>query len=119
MDKALTGAYGEVIAARYLRDNGYRILDANYRTRLGEIDIIASKRKVIAFVEVKTRVEGSMLRAADAVDYPKRKRIIAAAQSYISQNKIKLQPRFDVAEVYVDGLEVKDFNYIENAYDSE
>ena len=44
MDTKLTGAYGEVVAARYLRDNGYTILAANYRTRLGEIDIIAENR---------------------------------------------------------------------------
>ena len=118
MDTALTGAYGEVITARYLRERGYRILAANYRTRLGEIDIIAANRRYIVFVEVKTRVEGGLIRAADAVDYAKQKRIIATAQSFLSVEKTKLQPRFDVAEVYVDGLEVKDFNYIENAYDS-
>ena len=116
MDTKLTGAYGEVTAARYLRDHGYTILDANYRTRLGEIDIIAENRKYIVFVEVKTRTEGSLIDAALAVDYGKQQRITATAQSYLSKNGIKLQPRFDVAEVYVDGLEVKDFNYIENAY---
>ena len=116
MDTKLTGAYGEVIAARYLRDHGYTILDANYRTRLGEIDIVAANRKYIVFVEVKTRSEGSLIDAALAVDYQKQQRISATAQSYISANRVKLQPRFDVAEVYVNGLEVKDFNYIENAY---
>ena len=116
MDTKLTGAYGEVVAARYLRDNGYTILAANYRTRLGEIDIIAENRKFIVFVEVKTRTEGSLIDAALAVDYGKQQRIAATAQSYLSKNGIKLQPRFDVAEVYVDGLEIKDFNYIENAY---
>ncbi len=116
MDTKLTGAYGEVVAARYLRDNGYTVLSANYRTRFGEIDIIAENRKFIAFVEVKTRTEGSLIGAALAVDYGKQQRVAAAAKSYISKNGIKLQPRFDVAEVYVDGLEVKDFNYIENAY---
>ena len=117
MDTALTGAYGEVVTGRYLRDNGFEILAANYRTRLGEIDIIAADRRYILFVEVKTRAEDSMTRAADAVDYAKQKRIVATANSYLSKNKISLQPRFDVAEVYVDGLEVKEFNYIENAYE--
>lgn len=117
MDTALTGAYGEVVTGRYLRDNGFEILAANYRTRLGEIDIIAADRRYILFVEVKTRAEDGMTRAADAVDYAKQKRIVATANSYLSKNKISLQPRFDVAEVYVDGLEVKEFNYIENAYE--
>ena len=49
------GAAGEVLAARFLRNRGYDILTANYRTRLGEIDIIAADKQYIAFVEVKTR----------------------------------------------------------------
>ena len=55
MDKAKTGSRGEVEASRYLREKGYRILAANYRCRLGEIDIIAENEKYICFTEVKTR----------------------------------------------------------------
>ena len=50
------GAAGEVLAARFLRNRGYDILTANYRTRLGEIDIIAADKQYIAFVEVKTAI---------------------------------------------------------------
>ena len=117
MDTALIGAYGEVVTGRYLRDRGYNIVTANYRTRLGEIDIIAANRRFIVFTEVKTRSSDAVLRAADAVDYAKRKRIIATANSFLSGHETKLQPRFDVAEVYLDGTEVKSFNYIENAYE--
>lgn len=51
------GAAGEVLAARFLRSKGYTILVSNYRTRFGEIDIIAVDAQYIAFVEVKTRSE--------------------------------------------------------------
>ena len=55
MNSKLVGAYGEQLAARHLRIKGYKILAANYRTGVGEIDIIAEKINVICFVEVKTR----------------------------------------------------------------
>ena len=54
------GAAGEVLAARFLRERGYDILTANYRTRLGEIDIIAADKQYIAFVEVKTRNDAAI-----------------------------------------------------------
>lgn len=57
MNKAVTGKLGELAAGRYLRENGYEIITANYRCRLGEIDIIAKQNKYICFVEVKTRSE--------------------------------------------------------------
>lgn len=119
MDKAYIGAYGEFLTGRYLRDNGCEILDANYRCRLGEVDIIAADSKYIAFVEVKTREKDSLIKASDAVDYNKRKRIIATAQFYLSKNPSSLQPRFDVAEVYIDGYRADKFNYIKNAYTAE
>ena len=50
-----TGAWGEVLAARYLRDRSYPILAANYRTRFGEIDIVSEENGILLFVEVKTR----------------------------------------------------------------
>ena len=53
MNKAVTGKLGELAAGRYLRENGYEIITANYRCRLGEIDIIAKQNKYICFVEVK------------------------------------------------------------------
>ena len=119
MDKAYTGAYGEFVCGRYLREQGFEILDANYRCRLGEVDIIAEDGKYIAFVEVKTREENPLVKASDAVDYNKRKRIIATSQFYLSKYPTELQPRFDVAEVYLNGYEVESVNYIKNAYGEE
>ncbi len=116
MDKRLTGAYGEVYTARYLRVNGYDIIDANFRCRMGEIDIIASDRKHICFVEVKTRDENAVYSAREAVDEAKQKRIIKTARFFLSGNKTYLQPRFDVAEVYMKDGKAVSFNYIKNAY---
>ncbi len=118
MDTRLTGAYGEIYTARFLRCNGYSIVQANYRCRLGEIDIIASDGKYLCFVEVKTRDENAVYSAKEAVGFGKQKKIIAAAQLYLSQRKTSLQPRFDVAEVYVRDGRAYDFKYIKNAYSS-
>ena len=112
----MTGAYGELVTGRYLRDEGFTIVTANYRSRFGEIDIIAQNKKLILFVEVKTRTGEGAIRAMDAVDEGKQKRIAATAEHYLAKYKTKLQPRFDVAEVYLDGDTVQKFNYIKNAY---
>lgn len=116
MNTVLIGAYGEELAGRYLRENGYDILSANYRCRLGEIDIIACDSEYIMFVEVKTRAYGSMIDAKEAVDKAKQKRLVATANFYLSKHKLKLQPRFDVCEVYMENGKLKEINYIKNAY---
>lgn len=112
-----SGLWGEIFAARWLRDNKYNILTANYRTRLGEVDIICSKGKHICFVEVKTRGENALYQPKEAVDINKQKRIIAASMQYIQAVKSTLQPRFDVCEVILDKenkpLSIK---YTENAF---
>lgn len=118
MDARLIGSYGEVYTARFLRCNGYDIIQANYRCRMGEIDIIASDGKYICFVEVKTRDENAVYSAKEAVDTAKQRKIVATASFYLSNNKTKLQPRFDVAEVYMKDGEAVDFKYIKNAYNS-
>ena len=85
----------------FLRKSGYEILKRNYQCRFGEIDIIAQKDDFIIFVEVKTRKKGSIVSAAEAVDSFKIQRIIKTAQDFIVKTSCELQPRFDVAEVYV------------------
>lgn len=119
MNKAVTGKLGELAAGRYLRENGYEIITANYRCRLGEIDIIAKQNKYICFVEVKTRSENYKYAPADAVTFYKRKKIIAAAKLYIASHNVDLQPRFDVAEVFVEKNQVAKINLITNAFDGE
>lgn len=96
----LTGAWGEQLAAEYLRKNRYEILAAGYRCRFGEIDLIAKDRRFLVFVEVKLRRSDSFAKALEYVDLRKQERIRTTAAMYLSQNPTKLQPRFDVIEVY-------------------
>lgn len=110
------GARGENIAAFYLEKKGYRILRRNYCIRGGELDIIAEKDGIIAFVEVKTRTVGFMSGGFDAVDKRKQRLIIRAAEAYSLKNPHDLQPRFDVAEIILDGKRVAGFSYVENAF---
>ena len=99
-DTRLLGRFGEAAAAEYLRKKGYRLLGLNYRTRLGEIDVIASKGGYVVFAEVKLRKDDAFAQAREFVTPAKQRRIIAAAESWIQTNECALQPRFDVLEVY-------------------
>lgn len=94
-----TGRLGEQAAADYLRRGGCEILAANFRTRLGEIDIVASDVRYLMFVEVKTRRAGSLVAPREAVDAHKQRRLILAAEEYLVRHPTRLQPRFDVIEV--------------------
>lgn len=120
MTAAQIGALGEEHAAKYLQRHGYRVETRNYRTRRGEVDIIAESRKYLAFVEVKTRRKGSLGTPAEAVDAHKQRRIILAAMEFLQENPTALQPRFDVIEVFVTNEEhpkVLSCNHIENAFE--
>ena len=112
------GTKGEQLAARYLKRQGYRILDQNYHSRFGEIDIIAERGDIIAFCEVKTRKDDSFASAMEAVDYKKQHKIIVTASQFLSQKEVELQPRFDVIEVYLEkGLFSKArINHVEGAF---
>ena len=78
-DKKTLGNWGEDKAALYLRLHGYRIVERNFRCRQGEIDVIARKGGVIAFVEVKSRKPGSMVGGFEAVNKRKQGLIIKTA----------------------------------------
>lgn len=118
MTREMTGMRGELEAARYLRKHGYSIVTANYRCRMGEIDIIAENKDCICFVEVKTRAVHSRYAPADAVTGAKRKRLIAAASLFLAQTPTKKQPRFDIVEVYMQGEQVQSVRLIPNAFDA-
>ncbi len=111
------GKLWEIEAANYLRKKKYKLLEANYITRFGEIDLIAANKKYICFVEVKQRDINSIAAPAEFVDKPKQKRIIAAANLYLASHSTKLQPRFDVVEVYTDNNKINSLKHLENAFD--
>ncbi len=117
MNSVLLGALGEQLAAKYLRYNNYKIKAANFRTYTGEIDIIALKKDVLCFIEVKTRQIGGMTSPADAVDVHKQENIKSAASVYINKWAPDIKNiRFDIIEVFVDGRNLQSLNHIENAF---
>ena len=93
-DKKEIGNFGEDFTSKFLKKSGYKILERNYHSRYGEIDIIASKGAVLAFVEVKTRTEGSLFKGREAVDFFKSQKCLKSAQIYVAKNPTELQPRF-------------------------
>ena len=120
MDKKQLGIYGELIAARYLRRHGYTILEPNFHSRFGEIDLIArSPEGILCFVEVKTRENDSFAAAREFVTVAKQRRLRAAAQMYlVMRGDSEALCRFDVAEVYLKPglLKKPEINYIEQAF---
>lgn len=115
----LLGRWGEALAAEYLRRRGYRVVAAGYRSRFGEIDLIAEADKYIAFIEVKLRRDDSFAPARAFVDARKQNRIRTTAELYLAAHPTALQPRFDVAEIYAPQgtrTEKPVFYYLENAF---
>ena len=115
----LVGAWGEALAAEYLQKKKYRLLSCGYRCKFGEIDLIVSDRKYLVFVEVKLRKSDQFAMAREFVDLKKQQRIRTTAQMYLSQNPTRLQPRFDVIEVYApEGVETRNpiIHHLEDAF---
>lgn len=115
------GNKGEKYAEIYLKKHNFKVLNRNYNTRFGEIDIIAENKDRIAFVEVKTRHHDSLAMPYEAVDLKKQKRIIKAAMMYLTRNETDKFCSFDVCEVIIDSSNLKliSINYIENAFEQE
>lgn len=109
------GRKGEILAKEYLISKGYRILDLNYRNKIGEIDIIAIDKNILVFNEVKTRTSMSFGYAYEAVNRKKQQKIISCSKLYIMQkNLIDYQIRYDIIEVYLTP-DIK-INHIENSF---
>ena len=118
-NRDLSGPWGEALAAEYLRKKGWRIEAMNYRTRLGEIDIIASNRQYLVFCEVKLRKSADFAAAREFVDAHKQQRLRTTALLYLSQHETPLQPRFDVIEIYApDGTQTRrpQITHMEDAF---
>ena len=114
----LTGAWGEALAAEYLRKKRYTVVASGYRCRFGEIDLIVKNKAFLVFVEVKLRKSADFAQAMEYVDGRKQDRIRTTAALYLSENPTDLQPRFDIAEVVLDGTRLLALDYIENAFDT-
>lgn len=113
------GQWGEALVAEDLRKKGWHIAATNFRCRMGELDIVAENERYLAFIEVKLRKNARFGAACEAVTPAKQRRLRAAAEFYLMGRPTKLQPRFDVAEVYApQGVQTEDpsINYIEDAF---
>ncbi|NLY43811.1 MAG: YraN family protein [Clostridiaceae bacterium] len=95
------GALGEKYAENLLVKNNYKILEKNFRCKIGEIDIIAQDGKYLVFVEVKTRNTAMYGCPAEAVNYYKQRKIIQVAQFYMAYKKYDGDVRFDVIEILI------------------
>lgn len=97
MNTTLAGREGEAAAAAYLRKKKYEVIGANYRCRFGELDLIAKKRELVIFVEVKLRKNDRF-----------------GAASWLASHECEAPARFDVIEVYTETGRI---NHIENAFE--
>ena len=107
------GRIGERIALQFLKNKGYTIIATGFRTRFGEIDIIAENTGFLTFTEVKMRKNHNFAYAREHVNKPKQKKITATANIWLMKNHTALQPRFDVIEIYT---ERKEIIHIKNAF---
>ena len=105
------GKKGELQARKYLKKSGWTILETNWRNPFGEVDIIAKKGEVIAFIEVKTRLSDSFGAPSEAVQKTRKLKYIRGANYYFSNKNIDCTVRFDIIEIYKGEL-----NHIENAF---
>ena len=115
--KIVTGKTGEGIASGFLTQNGYQILDVNYRCPIGEIDIVAREKGELVFVEVKTRKSSALGYPEQAVGTAKQKKMSQLALWYLRDKKVGDAPvRFDVVAILLlpSG---NDIRLIRNAFD--
>ena len=115
----IIGQIGEELAAKIMREKGFRVVDMNWKFGHLEMDVIAVSKKEIAFVEVKTRTSSyGGKRPEEFVDELKRRRMAAAANAYIKFHKIELTPRFDIIGITMDATthEVKEVTHLEDAF---
>ena len=119
-EKRLSGSWGEERALSFLLSRGYRLLERNYRSRYGELDLIMRDDRFLVFAEVKARKRKSFARAREAVTPAKRERLVKTARLWLAENEdVRLQPRFDVVEIYApegEGSVLVEINHLQNVF---
>jgi putative endonuclease len=115
--KLLLGKQGERVAELYLQKKGYKLVERNYRCSGGELDLIVLDRRVVVFVEVKTRTGDGFGTPLEAVEFRKQQRMIRAAQFFLAEKNLQQRDaRFDVVGVSWPGREPV-VEHIENAFE--
>ena len=113
------GSIGEKIAVDFLKQNGFKIIKQNFYSRFGEIDIIASDKLDLVFIEVKTRRNNLCGHPAESVNFTKQKKIKKTALEFISFQNINITSanfRFDIIEIIFNKKKFN-INHIKNAFD--
>jgi len=106
------GKEGEEAAAVFLKKKGYRILEMNFRTKTGEIDIVAEHKKTVAFIEVKTRSKLNFGQPETAVNEAKQRKLFRVAELFLAKYKITERPcRFDIVAISGDPNEPKNWEF--------
>lgn len=119
MNRRARGIEGESVALRFLRAAGYRPIERNVRTRLGEIDLVMEQAGTIVFVEVRSRAGSRFGSALESVDRRKQRRLARVAESYLSRHRLEdRRARFDVVAVeWQDGA--PKVRHVANAFEVE
>lgn len=111
-----TGKQGEAIARKYLEDNGYKVLETNWRFHHYELDIVATNGEELVVTEVKTRSDNYLVAPELAVDKGKIRRIVTASDAYVRMKGIDLPIRFDIICLIKKGSNYRVENHIEDAF---
>lgn len=114
-EKQIRGAIGEQAAVDYLRQNGFMIVERNYRIGRSEVDIIASRYDELHFVEVKTRKFGTMTTPEEALTEQKQRAMRRAASAYVAQRRSMLEPKFSLIAIEMVGNTVVSLRFVEDA----
>jgi putative endonuclease len=114
------GERGEMAACGFLKEKGYKILDKNYKCKIGEIDVVAQRDGRLAFIEVKTRTSPRFGMPQEAVDPRKQEKIFKLAQWYMKEKKLeKMSIAFDVVAVLWRENQAPEIRLIANAYEKQ
>lgn len=111
------GKQGELLARKYLQDNGYKILSTNFRHRKFELDLVALHNEILVFVEVKTRSTDFFGAPEEAVDFTKEKHIADASEAFMLNNNSLhyIDIRFDIIAIIMNKSKTQ-IKHIEDAF---
>ena len=116
-EKIVLGSMGEIAAQEFLKRKGYKILDKNFRTNLGEIDIVAKDKDCICFVEVKTRTSQEKGSPQESITKSKQRKLSQLALMYLKNKRlINKSARFDVVSVIQNSPGENKIDIIKNAF---
>jgi putative endonuclease len=111
------GIKGENLAVKFLKEKGYRIIARNYKTPVGEIDIIAQDGNTVVFIEVKTRADEFFGQPFEAVNKRKRQKLKNVALFYLKRQVMEFPVRFDVLSIFYRENGKKEIEHIKDAFE--